>query len=128
MTSQTQTGESTLNQLCSAKDVEAYLDKNPQFFQDHPALLLELKVPHPAGGAVSLIERQVALLRDENKQLRVRTKELVEIARDNEELVNKLHLLNMDLICTHSLKNFTDVLTTKLRTNFDVRHVSIKLF
>jgi len=128
MTSQTQSGDTTLSQATSAKDVEAYLEKHPEFFQDNPELLTQLTVPHPAGGAVSLIERQVALLRDENKQLRLRIKDLVEIARENEELVNKLHLLSVDLIASQSLENFSSVLTTKLESNFDASHVSIKIF
>jgi len=128
MTSQKKSDESALGQTCTAKDVETYLDNHPEFFQDNPALLVELKVPHPSGGAVSLIERQVALLRDENKQLRLRIKELVEIARENEELVNKLHTLSMDLISTSSISHFSTVLTNKLQSDFDVSHVSIKLF
>ncbi|MDH3326971.1 MAG: DUF484 family protein, partial [Gammaproteobacteria bacterium] len=60
MTLQSQSGDSTLAQACTAKDVEVYLDKHPEFFQEYPELLVELKVPHPSGGAVSLIERQVA--------------------------------------------------------------------
>jgi len=117
-----------LAQACTAKDVEVYLDKHPEFFQEYPELLVELKVPHPSGGAVSLIERQVALLRDENKQLRLRIKDLVEIARENEELVTKLHMLSMDLIAAPSLNVFIEVLTSKLKLNFDASHVSVKLF
>lgn len=128
MTSQSQTGSSNLSQACSSKDVEAYLGSHPEFFQENPNLLSELKLPHPSGGAVSLIEKQVAVLRDENKQLRLRIKELVEIARENEELVNKLHLLSMDLISAPSLEKFVEVLSSKLRSNFDASHVSIKLF
>jgi len=128
MTSQSQSGDSTLSQTCTAKEVEAYLDQHPEFFQDKSELLVELKVPHPAGGAVSLIERQVALLRDENKKLRLRIKELVEIARENEALVNKLHSLSIDLISAVSLDDFSSILTQKLQSNFDASHVSIKLF
>ncbi len=128
MTSQSSTDESTLNQSCNAKDVETYLEKTPAFFQDHPSLLLDLTLPHPSGGAVSLIERQVALLRDENKQLRLRTKELVEIARENEVLVKAFHSLNMDLMTANSLDDFSETLSNKLKSDFNASHVSIKLF
>lgn len=128
MTSQNKSDESSSNPVNHSKDVLTFLESHPDFFQDHPELLLELKVPHPAGGAVSLIERQVALLRDENKQLRVRIKELVEIARENETLVNKLHSLSLDLFNTKTLDDFSSVLAEKLRSNFKASHVSIKLF
>lgn len=113
---------------CSAKDVAVFLEKNPEFFQEHPSLLLNLTLPHPSGSAISLIERQVALLRDENKKLRLRTKELVEIARENEELVDKLHSLNMDLFSTSTLAGFSTILVNKLKADFHSSHVSIKFF
>lgn len=128
MTSQISSGNTQTTLDCTAKDVEAYLDNHPEFFQENPALLVELKVPHPAGGAVSLIERQVALLRDENKQLRNRIKELVEIARDNEKLVDKLHVLSMSLIGSTSLADFSKKLEEKLHLDFEANHVSIKFF
>jgi len=128
MTSQTQKGESLSAQACTAKEVEAYLIKNPDFFQEHPAVLGDLTIPHSSGGAVSLIERQVALLRDENKQLRLRTKELVEIARENEALASKLHSLNMALIATNSLQDFATVLISKLKVDFNACHAGVWFF
>lgn len=128
MTLPTSSDDKATNAACSEKDVEAYLNDHPAFFQDNPNLLLELKVPHSSGGAVSLIERQVALLRDENRQLRQRIKDLVEIARENEELVNKLHTLSMSLIAADTLNKFTEILINRLSADFGASHVSVKLF
>jgi uncharacterized protein YigA (DUF484 family) len=44
--------------------VADYLKTNPDFFNTHPDLLLELSLPHPTGQAVSLWERQNAALRE----------------------------------------------------------------
>ena len=43
----------------SEKDVVEFLQKHPNFFEKHLNLLAELRLPHPTGNAVSLIERQV---------------------------------------------------------------------
>ncbi|GIR71397.1 MAG: hypothetical protein CM15mP74_26480 [Halieaceae bacterium] len=47
-------------------DVEAFLRANPNFLQDRPGLLAVLNLPHGGEGAVSLVERQVSVLRERN--------------------------------------------------------------
>ena len=128
MTTQIKTGENTANTLCGASDVESYLHNHPEFFVEHPDLLTTLEVPHPSGGAVSLIERQVALIRQENKQHRERIRELVEIARDNENIVDKLHQLSIQLIATKTLNDYVSNIQNQLKENFSANHVSLILF
>jgi uncharacterized protein len=54
----------------SAESVAAYLTSNPDFLTQNPALLKQLSIPHALQGNVhSLIERQVTLLREENRVL-----------------------------------------------------------
>ena len=43
-------------------DVETFLRAHPDFLQERPALLAALNLPHGGQGAVSLVERQVAVL------------------------------------------------------------------
>ena len=76
--------------VVSEKDVADYLSQHPTFFDLHPETLALVEVAHQTPGAVSLIERQVAVLRQQNKQLRGRIKDLAEIARDNDALIGKL--------------------------------------
>ncbi len=55
----------------SAESVAAYLTSNPDYFTKNPEVLKQLSVPHAIQGNVhSLIERQVLLLREENKTLK----------------------------------------------------------
>ncbi|HFE39137.1 MAG TPA: DUF484 family protein [Gammaproteobacteria bacterium] len=128
MTTQMISGENDTAELCSALDVENYLHHHPEFFIDRPELLAQLQVPHPAGGAVSLIERQVALIRQENKQHRARIRELVEIARSNERLVDKLQKLSIELIACHTLEAYSRKLKQQLCDNFSANHIRIVLF
>ena len=68
----------------------AFLQAHPDFFITHTHLLADLVVPHESGGAVSLIERQVAVLRDQNRQVRRELADLVQIARVQTPLISDL--------------------------------------
>jgi uncharacterized protein YigA (DUF484 family) len=128
MTTQMKTGENEIASEFNEIDVTTYLRRHPEFFLNHPELLVELEVPHPAGGAVSLIERQVALIRQENKLHRERIRELVEIARDNENIVEKLHKLNVKLIASKTLDDYIENMKQQLCDNFSANHVSMVFF
>lgn len=72
----------------TAKDVETYLKSNPDFFADRDNLLAEMTVPHESGKAVSLLERQVKILRDRSIESRQTLNALLENARYNDQLFN----------------------------------------
>ena len=57
-------------------DIRDFLVENPDYFQRHPDLLSLLQVPHASGAAVSLVERQVSVLRERNVDLRHRLRDL----------------------------------------------------
>ena len=78
--------ESTASEL-TAEVVSNYLRENPDFFNQHPEALSELKISHVGEGAVSLVERQVATLRDRNAELRRRLDTLMLVAEQNEALL-----------------------------------------
>lgn len=85
--------------MVTAQDVRRFLEQQPDFFVDHPDLLEVLHVPHRTDGqAVSLVERQVKVLRANQAATRQRLAELVRNARDNETLVGHLHGLALRLL------------------------------
>lgn len=101
-----------------ADQVSDYLSSHPGFFDQHPELLAELKLEHASGNAVSLIERQVQVLREQNQDLKKRLLELVDVARDNDRLSERLHRLTLDLIRAGSLVELLDSLEHNLRSEF----------
>jgi len=68
------------------KDVAAYLKENPDFFLSHQDLLADLTLPHESGTAVSLLERQVSLLRERNNSTRAQLGSLLANANKNDQL------------------------------------------
>lgn len=70
------------------KDIEAFLREHPNFLQDRPGLLAVLNLPHGGEGAVSLVERQVNVLRERNIASRQKLAELSDIGRENDRLLD----------------------------------------
>lgn len=110
-----------------ASQVRDYLANHPDFFDDHRELLTELQLSHASGNAVSLIERQVQTLRDQNQDLKKRLLELVDVARDNDRLGERLHQLTLELIRSGSLTELVNQLQHQLRNEFDADTIILHL-
>jgi len=96
----TSTGKPAVPPSSSAReqDVMDFLRANPAFLDRHPDLLRHLTIPHPSGEAVSLLERQVNLLREDNARQKRQLEELIRHARDNENLNRKIQALVLALV------------------------------
>jgi uncharacterized protein YigA (DUF484 family) len=108
--------------------VERYLLGHPDFFERHASLLEALKIPHPRGHAVSLVERQVEVLRTRNRQLERKLVDLVQVARDNEALSSRLHRLALGLMEAKGLQDVIATTKDLLRAEFPSTQVVLKLF
>ncbi len=95
-----------------------YLQENPAILMDYPDVFSTLAIPHQTGGAISLVERQLKLLRDENQNLRSKIEELVGIARDNEELNQRFHRLALELMGTEQLHDVLAMVQDQVQTFF----------
>src|SRR5262245_16974062 len=80
--------------------VAQYLQTYPDFFERNSALLARLRLPHAreSGQTISLMERQVDVLRERNRGLEHKLKELIDVARANEALTDKIHRFDRRLI------------------------------
>jgi len=120
---------STTSETFPEETIADYLKSHPDFFERHAALLLGLKLPHPAGGAaVSLVERQVGMLRQRNGQLERQFKDLVAVAKMNDALVEKIHQLGLKLMRAPSLPARLESLETSLREDFAAERAVLVLF
>jgi uncharacterized protein YigA (DUF484 family) len=103
--------------------VARYLREYPEFFARHPRLLAELKLPHERGTAVSLIERQVTLLRERNIDTRKRLAQLVATAHANDALFEKTRRFTLHLLDAHTPADIDDALGAELLVNLAADHV-----
>ena len=112
----------------TAEDIENYLRNNPDFFLARPELLAEISIPHRSGQAVSLVEKQINVLREQNEQARKRLHELIEIAKLNEDLAHRMHHLVLTLIDAAEPEEIFKTLYENLKRNFRAEKVAIRLF
>ncbi|MBB1074189.1 DUF484 family protein [Rhodoferax sp. 4810] len=105
-----------------------YLERNPDVFERHPDMIANLRIPHGDQGTVSLVERQLTLLRDQLQQERQRLRDLIERAQEYERLHQHLHQLTVHLITACDLTQVYDVLEVELRREFHAEAVVVKLF
>lgn len=110
-----------------AEQVSSYLRRNPEFFEDNPELVADLRLSHDSGNAVSLIEHQIQVLRDKNRELQARLLELVDVARDNDRLNQRMHRLTLAMIDAQSLPQLVDSLSEHLVDEFDADAVRLHL-
>jgi uncharacterized protein YigA (DUF484 family) len=102
-----------------------YLEHHPDLLLRHPRLLAKLEIPHGGAGAVSLVERQLAVLREQIAQERQRLACLVERAREYESLSAHLHELTTKLILARSFKHIQEILDVELRIEFGAEAVAL---
>jgi len=112
----------------SESAVHDFLADNPDFFERHAALLSSLRLPHGTGGAVSLVERQVSVLRQKDLKLERKLKELLEVAHANDALGARIHRLTLRLLASADLGATLVSLEESLRADFDADHSILVLF
>ena len=117
-----------MSELDSA-EVEAYLYKHPEFFNEHLELLEHIAIPHPSGNAVSLISKQLDLFRQRHHDREAQLKTLIEVAQENDSSASSMHELTLAVLEAETLEaaieNLDEVLTECFFTNiFSVKIIS----
>jgi uncharacterized protein YigA (DUF484 family) len=108
--------------------VIAYLQAHKDFFLHHPELLGELDIPHSEGdGAISLIERQVSVLRERHKGEQQKLYALVQTARENERVAERLHRIAVEVAAFEDVDDALDTVTQLVKELFNVEYVSFRI-
>lgn len=113
----------------SEADVANYLGRHPDFFERHLPLLRRMQIPHQSGATtVSLVERQVAVLRQRNDELEAQLAELIDVAKANNLIVDNIHALALAFIRERSTETRLEALENALRENFGAERAVLVLF
>jgi uncharacterized protein YigA (DUF484 family) len=112
-----------------AEEVARYLQDNPQFFEDHSETLAQINLPHPHGGrTISLSERQLLALREKNKELEKKLREMIAFAQENDALQHKVHEFVVALFAARELATLQEMIPHLLRDIFAVPHTALRLW
>jgi uncharacterized protein len=110
------------------ESIANYLQRNPDFFERHQGVLVRLKLPHVRGGAtISLVERQIEVLREKQASLESKLGELVRVARANDAIAERLHRFTRRLLGDAPRDAAIARIETGLREDFDAFHAVLVL-
>ena len=112
----------------SEQSIVDFLKSDPLFFDRHPQLLADISLPHPSGSAISLVEKQVAVLRQRNGDMHTRLNNLLENARENDRLFDKTKRLVLSLIEAQDLGDLVDALYYSFDKEFGIHYTRLIIF
>ena len=119
----TQTARGLATGQTDEERIERYLNLNPDFFERHQPLLSRMRLPHMrTGSTVSLVERQVEVLREQKSDSDKRLAEFVSVARANDQLADKIHRFTRRLLRASDARIALTSLEASLREDFDAFH------
>lgn len=113
----------------TAEEVISFLRANPAFFSDNSSLLADLYIPHPySGNTISLAERQQLAMREKNKGLEGRLRQMVQFGEENDVISEKIHRLTVALFAAPDLNTRLAAVYRHLESDFALADVAIRLF
>ena len=117
-----------LDDATQARVVAAYLKRHPEFLSEYPELAARLTMPREQGPVSSLAVYQLQSLRDKNAELERRLAELIEIAAENEKLMERVHALTVALLRANTMEVTARSVVAKLSADFHTEEVRLLLF
>ncbi|MEZ5573464.1 MAG: DUF484 family protein [Halioglobus sp.] len=108
--------------------VREYLKNHDDFLQRNPEMLDYLHISHSSGSAISLVEKQVSVLRERNMDMRQRLKMLTANARDNDALFEQTRALVLKLLDADSVAALYNIFMASMAADFRVDYASMILF
>ena len=98
---------SNIDMDVTEEQVVKHLQDNPGFFLSHPELLSNLKLPHESGKAISLVEKQVNILREHGVKATEKLKLLTDNARTNDEIFDVTRSLIVALLNCNTIEELS---------------------
>jgi uncharacterized protein YigA (DUF484 family) len=110
------------------KVVREFLRNNPDFLDKNTDILETMVLPHNSGKAVSLVERQVGVMRDRNKEMRSRLDNMLQTAKENDLLFEKTKRLVLNLLEAKPLGALVEAVYDSLGKDYGIEFYSLTLF
>ena len=110
------------------ESIATYLQRNPEFFERHQGVLARLRLPHArSDSTISLVERQIEVLREKQAALEGKLAELVRVARANDAIAERLHRFTRRLLGAQAREEAIARIEAGLREDFDAFHAALVL-
>ncbi len=110
------------------KEVEDFLILNPDFLSANSHILNSIEIVHETGGAVSLIQKQVEMLRKNYDSTSSNLLQLLKIAKTNEGIFEKTKSLILELIICRNLNDVILITEKKFIEEFKADACKVLFF
>jgi uncharacterized protein YigA (DUF484 family) len=92
-------------------------------------MIADISIPHPHGGrAIPIAERQIISLREKNKVLEAKLRELVMFGEENDAIGERVHRAALALIKPANLDDLLKLVYYNLRDDFAVPHAIVRIW
>ncbi|MCM1511930.1 MAG: DUF484 family protein [Oxalobacter formigenes] len=109
--------------------IAAWLQENPEFFNEQAELLSRIRLVSPViGKTISLHDRQIEIIREKNKGLERRIAELIRIARDNDTLMRHIQKWTRAILKAKGGADRPRTLLSELQSIFTIPHAALRLW
>ena len=119
-------GDSIKNDL-TREQVAQYLRLNNDFFHKEQDLLADLSLPHESGKAISLLERQVTVLRNRGLEAKKKLGDLLRNAHNNDHLFDTTKSLVLSLLRARNITEITSVAQDQLSNHENIESCEVIL-
>ncbi|MEO8169450.1 MAG: DUF484 family protein [Oxalobacteraceae bacterium] len=109
--------------------VALFLSKTPHFFEEHAALLGQIRLSSPlTGRTLSLQERQMEVMREKHKKLELQLSDLLRHGQANDAIAHKFQQWTRSLLQARNDVDLPHVLATGLQSVFGVPQATLRLW
>ena len=106
--------------------VAQWLLSTPGFFDRHPELLAQIELANShSGKAISLQEKQMALLRNQNRDLNQRLSEMLRFGTENDRTQSLMIKWLEGLLLAENQASTTESITSGLNQLFEIGKVQV---
>ena len=112
-----------------SEEIARYLATHPEFFEQYPHLLTDIRVSHPfEGRAIPIAERQILNLRDKVGLLETKLAELISFGEENDAISQKMQHIALAIMAARDLPTFIHALYLNLREDFAIPHATLRIW
>lgn len=115
------------NQI-SSKEIAEFLILNPEFFKENPEVLNSIEIVHETGSAVSLIQKQVEILRSNYNSTSDQLMEFLVVAKNNEKIFSLTKKLILSLIEANNIGEIVSLLEKSFKYDFGAKSSRVLFF
>lgn len=115
-------------QELTAEQVKSYLLENNDFFLSNPDVIDALQLNSSPEGTVSFAQKQADRLQAKNQQLQGQLRDLIENARQNTALQQRINQLCLRVLNVTSFEDLLTLLMTEFKQEFNADEIALRLF